>query len=59
MQTYIVRIYRRNSEKSDRVVGVVEEVETEKTWKFSSLSELLSIFRGEEDKGNVKELNEP
>jgi hypothetical protein len=59
MQTYIVRIYRRNSEKSDRVVGVVEEVETEKTWKFSSLSELFSIFRGKKDKDNAKELNEP
>ncbi|BHH82402.1 hypothetical protein [Desulforhopalus sp. 52FAK] len=59
MQTYIVRIYRRNSEKPDWVVGVVEEVETENTWKFSALSELRSIFRGEEDKGNAKELNEP
>ena len=59
MQTYIVRIYKRNSEKSDWVVGVVEEVETEKTWKFRSLSELHSIFRGGEDKGNVQELNEP
>lgn len=60
METYVVRIYRRNSEKSDCVVGVAEEIETGQTKKFNTLSELLSIFRGKEDKGNVQhQMNQP
>jgi len=51
MQTYVVRIYRREAKKPENLIGVVEEVETEKKWEFSSLNELIAVFRGEGEGG--------
>lgn len=44
LETYVVRIYRRNGDNVERIVGVVENVETGETWKFVSVQELVSIF---------------
>jgi hypothetical protein len=53
LETYVVRIYRRNGDKAEGVVGVVECVETGETWKFASLQELISIFENINNKENV------
>lgn len=55
LETYVVRIYRRNSDNVERIVGVVENVETGETWKFVSLQELVSIFGNKNGKENVKD----
>ena len=54
LETYVVRIYRRNGDKVEQVVGVAERVETGETWKFVSLQELVSVFENKNDKENVK-----
>lgn len=54
LETYVVRIYRRNGNNVERIVGVAESVETGETWKFVSLQELVSIFGHKNGKGNVK-----
>ena len=54
LETYVVRIYRRNGDKAEPIVGVVENVETGETWKFASLLELVSIFENKNGKENVR-----
>ena len=54
LETYVVRIYRRNGDKVEQLVGVAESVETGETWKFVSLQELVSVFENKNDKENVK-----
>jgi hypothetical protein len=54
LETYVVRIYKRNGDKAERIVGVVEKVETKETWKFASLQELMSIFENKNGKENVR-----
>jgi hypothetical protein len=53
LETYVVRIYRRNGDQIERIVGVAENVETGETWKFISLQELVSIFENKNGKENV------
>lgn len=40
MQTYIVRVYRRNPDNMDDVAGIVEEVGTQKKTAFQDLTDL-------------------
>ena len=54
LETYVVRIYRRNGGKVEQVVGVAECVETGETWKFVSLQELISVFGNKNAKENVR-----
>ncbi len=54
LETYVVRIYRRNGDNVEQIVGVAERVETGETWKFVSLQELVSIFGHKNGKENVK-----
>ncbi|BHH82393.1 hypothetical protein [Desulforhopalus sp. 52FAK] len=54
LETYVVRIYRRDGDNVEQVVGVAESVETGETWKFVSLQELVSIFENKNCKENVK-----
>ena len=54
LETYVVRIYRRNGDKAEHIVGVAENVETGKTWQFVSLQELVAIFENKGGKDNVK-----
>lgn len=44
MENYIVRVYRRDEQKPDEVVGIVERVEKEDRQPFHSLSELCKIL---------------
>ena len=40
MQSYIVRVYRRNPDNKNEVAGIIEEVETQRESPFQTLSEL-------------------
>ena len=44
MENHIVRIYRRDGEQPDSIVGLVESVETGEIQSFHSLSELTGIL---------------
>lgn len=44
MENYILRIYRRDERYPERVVGVVEDVETGERLPFRNLSELITIL---------------
>ena len=40
MQTYVVRVYRRDSDNNNEVAGIIEKVETRQQHAFIDLSEL-------------------
>jgi hypothetical protein len=40
VQSYVVRVYRRNSDNKDEVAGIIEEVGTQNQNSFLNLSEL-------------------
>ena len=44
MESYIVRIYRRDADNPDGMVGLVEAVGTEGAKKFGSGGELLKLI---------------
>jgi len=44
METYVVRVYRRDPTRPDEVVGIVEQVGTERTTRFSNVEELSAIL---------------
>jgi hypothetical protein len=44
MQCYIVRIYRREPDDPEALVGIAEEVETRSSRPFTSFSELRTIL---------------
>jgi hypothetical protein len=44
MDSYLIRIYRRDKENPEAIVGIVEEIGTEEKHSFKNLSELNSII---------------
>ena len=44
MENYILRIYRRDAQRPDRVVGMVEDVANGETLSFRSLGELTAFL---------------
>ena len=44
METYVVRVYRRNPARPAEIVGIVERVGTEHTLRFSNVEELNAIL---------------
>ncbi len=40
----MVRVYRRDPTRPDEVVGIVEQVGTERTTRFSNVEELSAIL---------------
>jgi hypothetical protein len=44
MESYVVRIYRRQKTQPEKVVGLVEHPENGSTERFSGMSELVSIL---------------
>lgn len=40
MQTYVVRVYRRDSDNNNEVAGIIEKVDTRQQHSFIDLSEL-------------------
>lgn len=45
LESYIVRIFRRNKDKAETVAGIVERVDDEKREAFRTPAELLRILR--------------
>jgi len=45
MDSYVVRIYRRDGKKSLILIGTVEEAGTDKRMGFSNIEELWEILR--------------
>ncbi len=54
MDTYIVRIYRREENVPQRLVGLVEEVGVEEKRAFSNLDELWNILSSSEGSSSRK-----
>ena len=44
MESYVVRIYRRDEAEPDRIVGLVEHPEQGTVERFSGVSELVNIL---------------
>jgi len=40
LQTYVVRVYRRDSDNTNEVAGIIEKVDTRQQHSFIDLSEL-------------------
>lgn len=55
MDSYLVRIYRRDENNPEAITGTVEKIGTEKSHRFKSLEELGGIITGkQQDKGEDK-----
>lgn len=55
MESYLIRIYRRDVSDPERITGTVEEIGTEKSQGFKSLVELGGIITGKrQEKGTGK-----
>lgn len=46
MNTYIVRIYRRDPQNPELIVGRIEDAESGETKTFHTLGELIRLFDG-------------
>ena len=44
MDSYLIRIYRRDKENPEAIVGIIEEIGTGEKQSFKNLSELNSII---------------
>jgi len=51
MDSYVVRIYRRDGKKSRILIGTVEAAGTEKKLGFSNIEELWEILRHRRGRG--------
>jgi len=49
METYVVRVYRRDPARPGEIVGIVEQVGTERTLRFSNVEELRAILLRQEE----------
>lgn len=54
MESYIVRIIRRENDNPERIVGTLEEVETEKRVGFNSFDKLKDILSQRSNRGTKK-----
>jgi hypothetical protein len=50
MDSYVVRIYRRDGKKSRILIGTVEAAGTDKRMGFSNIEELWEILRRRKDR---------
>ena len=56
MDSYLVRIYRRDKKNPEGITGTVEKIGTEKSHGFKSLEELGGIITGKrQGKNEAKE----
>ncbi len=44
METYVVRVYRRDPTRPKEIVGIVEQVGTEHPLRFGNIEELSAIL---------------
>ena len=45
METYIIRIYRREKENPEQIVGTIEEVGAESVHNFKNQSEIYLLLK--------------
>jgi len=57
MDSYVVRIYRRNSGSPQNLVGLVELVEIDEEKAFTSFDELRTILSSRQGRMGSKEKN--
>lgn len=57
MNSYIVRIYRRNNDSPQNLVGVVELVESGKEKAFANFEELRAILDNGQEQAAYKAVN--
>ncbi len=58
LDSYVIRIYRRNSEDPQQVVGLVEIISSEEKKAFRTFDELREILQPENIKGVKKKEKE-
>jgi len=58
MDSYVVRIYRRNSGSPQNLVGLVELVEIDEEKAFTSFDELRTILSSRQGRMGSKEKNQ-
>jgi len=54
LESYIVRIYRRDHNKPVEIAGIAESIEAEKKQAFKNMDELSRILCGPEKKTSRK-----
>ena len=54
MESYLIRIYRRDVEDPEQITGTVEEIGTQESQGFKSLVELGGIITGKRRKGRAR-----
>lgn len=59
MNTYVVRVYRRDADEPHELVGTIEEVETQEKQQFRHLSELIAILSGMPERKAARPPQEP
>lgn len=57
MDSYVVRIYRRNNGSPQKIVGLVELVDCEEEKSFTSFEELRAILNSKQGDAARKETN--
>lgn len=53
MDSYLIRIYRRDKENPEAIVGIIEEIGADRKEPFKNISELCDIIvqqRGDKDR---------
>ncbi len=50
MDSYVIRIYRRDEQNPQNIIGLVEDVMIQETRPFKNFNELWEILRKEEKK---------
>jgi len=54
MDSYLIRIYRREKGKPENIVGIIEEICTKEKHSFKNLSELGKIICPATEKSSIK-----
>jgi len=61
MDSYLIRIYRRDKENPEAIVGIIEEIGADRKEPFKNISELCDIIvqqRGDKDRIKKRSGNE-
>lgn len=56
MESYIVRVYRREAEDAKNLIGLVEIVETQEKKAFNNFDELRHILSSHDPNSNHRQL---
>jgi hypothetical protein len=56
MDSYLIRIYRRDKDNPEGIVGIIEEIGAEKRYSFRNISELAKIITLQKGLNERKEI---